>query len=228
MQAEFLAVELSVVLINEVTGDEVRDLLIRLQSGTPLTAQQVRDAWPGNVGPFIERLDGKGTRQGQYHTLFAAIDRRGSNGRSEDEYADPALEGRQTCAQLLLLLLVKERGRGFLSLRSSTLNDLYHENTEFDINGRVAHQFEHLLGACQKVLSLRPQRESRKSVRKSRVFSLFLFLRFLSFSNVSFSRAIEPVSTLFWSGHAEENEPVGRVASADTLEKHFVWFVGSY
>ncbi len=39
--------------------DEVRDLFIRLQSGTALTRQQVRDAWPGNIGPFIEMIAGK-------------------------------------------------------------------------------------------------------------------------------------------------------------------------
>lgn len=39
--------------------DEVRDLFIRLQSGTALTRQQVRDAWPGNLGPFIESIAGK-------------------------------------------------------------------------------------------------------------------------------------------------------------------------
>lgn len=78
LQQLYLSIELSVVLIDHVTGDEVRDLFIRLQSGTPLTAQQVRDAWPGNVGPFVERLAGKGQRQGQRQALFAAIDRRGT------------------------------------------------------------------------------------------------------------------------------------------------------
>jgi hypothetical protein len=111
LQQEFLKYELSVVLIEHATTDEVRDLFIRLQAGTPLTAQQVRDAWPGNVGPYIERLAGKGRRQGQFQGLFQAIDRRGQGSREDDTYEDPALEARQTCAQLLLLLLAKEKGR---------------------------------------------------------------------------------------------------------------------
>ncbi len=225
LRQQFLAVELSVVLIDEVTGDEVRDLFIRLQSGTPLTAQQVRDAWPGNVGPFIERLAGKGARHGQHERLFAAVDRRGTGGRSEDEHEDPALDARQTCAQLLLLLLAKERGRSYPSLRSSALNDLYHENTEFNPTSRVAVQFEELLTAVEEVIARRPPAERRRVVRKSRVFSLFLFMRLLRFSPTDLRRALDPVAALFWSHEAEETEPVGRVGSADTLERHFLWFV---
>jgi hypothetical protein len=226
LQQSFLDVPLSVVLIDHVSGDEVRDLFIRLQAGTPLTAQQVRDAWPGNIGPFIERLAGKGTRQGQFQSLFQAVDRRGQGGRAEDEYEDPALDARQTCAQLLLLMMSKERGRGYPSLTSAALNDLYHENTEFDPKGRTAQAFEQILTDTQAVISRRPMSQGRKAVRKNRLFSLFLFLRLLRFSPVDVRRAIPGVADLFWTGAADDNEPAGRVASSGTLEKHFVWFVG--
>jgi hypothetical protein len=47
-------------VLTEVSNpDEIRDLFIRLQSGTALNRQQVRDAWPGTLGPFIESLGGK-------------------------------------------------------------------------------------------------------------------------------------------------------------------------
>jgi hypothetical protein len=225
MQSMFLTKELPVVLIDDVTGDEVRDLFIRLQSGTPLTAQQVRDAWPGNVGPFIERLAGKRQRQGKYHRLFSAIDRRGGGGRADDEYDDPALDARQTCAQLLLLLLNKEKGRGFPSLRSSALNDRYHENTEFDTTGRTALLFDELLADVEAVMLKRPEGHGRKAVRKNRVLSLFLFMRLLRFSPINIPQAIVPVAKLFWSDCGEDLEPAGRVGSADTIEKHFGWFV---
>jgi hypothetical protein len=39
--------------------DEVRDQFIRLQAGAALMWQEVRDAWPGNLGPFVVRLAGK-------------------------------------------------------------------------------------------------------------------------------------------------------------------------
>ncbi len=46
-------------------SDEIRDLFIRLQSGTALSRQQIRDAWPGNLGPFIERRGGSRRRPAQ-------------------------------------------------------------------------------------------------------------------------------------------------------------------
>lgn len=225
MQQDFLSLELSVVLIDEVSGDEVRDLFIRLQAGTPLTAQQVRDAWPGAIGPYIESLAGKTARQGRFQSVFLAVDRRGGGGRSDDEFVDPALDARQTCAQLLLLLFAKEQGRSVPSLRSSALNDLYHQHTDFDVHGRVANLFEQLLSDMQAIIGRRPPGAGRKSIRKNRLFSLLLFLRVLRFSPVNIPRALDPIADLFWSTEAEETEPSGRVGSAGTLEKHLGWFV---
>ncbi len=50
--------ELDVFLITEVSNaDEIRDLFIRLQSGTALSRQQVRDAWPGGAQQSIGAND---------------------------------------------------------------------------------------------------------------------------------------------------------------------------
>jgi hypothetical protein len=221
-----LDVGLSVVVIDEVTGDEVRDLFIRLQAGTPLTPQQVRDAWPGNVGPFVERLAGKGKRTGTFNLLFEAVDRRGQGGVGEDEYEDPALEARQACAQLLLLLLAKERGRGYPSMRSVALNDLYHENTDFDPQGKTAALFETLLADTMAVVALRPSGGGKKKLRKSQLYSLFLFMRFLRFGPFEVRRVIPEVAKAFWADPGTYGtEPNGRAGSPETLERHFAWFV---
>jgi hypothetical protein len=46
-QQKFLEALVPVVVIDGVdTPDKIRDLFIRLQAGTALTRQQVRDAWP--------------------------------------------------------------------------------------------------------------------------------------------------------------------------------------
>ncbi len=227
LQELFLEQALSVVLIDEAATDEVRDLF-RLQAGTPLTPQQVRDAWPGSVGPYVERLAGKGDRQGQFHTLFRAIDRRGRGGRAEEEYEDPALDARQSCAQLLTMFLGMERGRGFQTLTSATLNDLYHENTDFDATGQQARTFENLLGYLEVVVAARPDNVGRKVIRKSRIFSLFLFMRLLDNSSVALARNLAEVARHFWSDAAEVEEPVGRVGSAAALEEHLVWFTSKH
>src|SRR5438132_1014881 len=77
--------EIEVFLVEKVENpDEVRDLFIRLQSGTALTRQQIRDAWPGGVAPLIETFAGKLRKQPKYR-LFQAVDARGLR----DEESDP-------------------------------------------------------------------------------------------------------------------------------------------
>jgi hypothetical protein len=54
-----LGTKLQVVEMHTQDEDEVRDLFIRLQAGTPLTAQEKRDAWPGDFTTFVIRHAGK-------------------------------------------------------------------------------------------------------------------------------------------------------------------------
>jgi Protein of unknown function DUF262/HNH endonuclease len=135
--------ELDVFLITSVANpDEVRDLFIRLQSGTALSRQQIRDAWPGTVGPFIERLAGK-MKKAPAVSLFKQVDRRGSRG--EDE-RDPYESDRQFCAQLFCLFLARESDyRSQQSIGANELDKVYHENTTFDANGEAAKRFQETL-----------------------------------------------------------------------------------
>jgi len=85
-----------IVVTGETTDDEVRDLFIRLQAGTALTRQQVRDAWPGAVGPYIERLAGKKTRRPKFPKLFKVLGRWGRGATDEEiENEDRYHEDRQ-------------------------------------------------------------------------------------------------------------------------------------
>ena len=81
-------------------SDQIRDLFIRLQSGTALTRQQIRDAWPGNVGPFVEHLAGKLSTKPTCD-LFRLIDRRGTRSDDDDlsdEYVGDLADLRATSA----------------------------------------------------------------------------------------------------------------------------------
>jgi hypothetical protein len=237
LQAQFKAVSLAVVLLTADQADEVRDLFIRLQSGTPLTPQQVRDAWPGRIGPFIEKLAGKGRKIGEFDDVFGVVDRRGSGPVSEDEYEDSKLDARQTCAQMLLVFLAKENGRGFPSIRNRSLDDLYHSNTNFDPDGRSAEMFRQLLSDVQEVIRLRPTEDGagspkrkKKKITRNQLMSLFLFMRMLRFSSILTNRprAIRAIAKLFWAEYpGEATEPRGGVTKAETLEQHFNWFVDS-
>jgi hypothetical protein len=226
LRDRYLSLKLPIVLIDGAeTPDEVRDLFIRLQAGTPLTTQQVRDAWPGAVSPYVELLAGKLTRQGRFQRLFSAIDRRGGGSRDED-LVDPSMDARQACAQLLCLFLAIETGHGYPSLGTRSLDDLYHRNTEFDTCGDRAQRFEELLGACQTIIvERRPLGMSKKAVRKNRLFSLFLFLSGLRNGPVAFTQAVCAVANRFWGEDGDEDEPKGgRVISPTTIAEHAAWF----
>src|SRR5690606_35269694 len=102
----FLATEITVFEIESgVHPDEVRDLFIRLQAGTALSRQQIRDAWPGNLGPFIESLAGKLDRKPSIH-LFKVVDKRGQRSEEEDQ-RDVFVSDRQFCAQLFKIFMAR-------------------------------------------------------------------------------------------------------------------------
>lgn len=119
--------KIDVFLMGDVRNpDEVRDLFIRLQSGTPLTRQQIRDAWPGSVGPFVESLAGKLSTQPSLK-LFSLVDGRS---RRDDEDKDEFSADRQFCAQLLCLFLAREADPGRdQGTGADELDALYHDHT---------------------------------------------------------------------------------------------------
>lgn len=55
---KFEQYSLSVVVLEDSTIDEIRDMFLRLQNGTPLNAQQKRDAMGSNIGNSVRELAG--------------------------------------------------------------------------------------------------------------------------------------------------------------------------
>ena len=160
------------------TDDEVRDLFIRLQSGKPLSPQQVRDAWPGPIGPFVEKLAGKLDRMPAI-TLFEKVDRRGNK---DEESKDKRVSHRVICSQLLLLYLERARHPdNFCAISSNNLDRLYHENTTFDAKSDVAAAFEDLLVKTEKVIAYLEGRSGKAKFRKLDVIALFCLLHDLSY-----------------------------------------------
>lgn len=150
IQREFLDhAKVDAFIIEQVdNADEIRDLFIRLQSGTALNRQQVRDAWPGHVGPFIESLAGKLNREPSI-PLFGLIDRRSDKG---DEDVDSFTTNRQVCAQLLTLFLARQRDPlSVQSISADDLDQLYHSQTDFEGNGPTAECFKRVLTDAAKV-----------------------------------------------------------------------------
>lgn len=229
--SRFLDAQLQCIIVSDETpDDEVRDLFIRLQAGTALTRQQVRDAWPGTIGPYIERLAGKKTRRPRFPDLFGVVGRWGAQGADDEVGAeDPYHDDRQTCAQMMLLFLSRERSYTDIpSLVSAGLDDLYHTNTTFDTRGGQAERFEKLIGYCQQVVT--DSRGKGKKIRKIQLFSLFLFFQDISSpANSSVSDpVVQTISQSFWvppvTEEEAEKEPYGRPSSPSSIGDHYKWF----
>jgi len=231
-QQRLLDLQLPVVIVESFDSpDELRDLFIRLQAGTALTRQQIRDAWPGAMSEYIERIAGKLSRRGRFPFL-SSLDRRGSRRDDEDELDDQFHDGRQTAAQLMRLFLDRKRGSGIGSVGVRALDDLYHSETDFDGRGELAAEFERVLRYVEFVVDDRAPRTtggSKAKVQKLRLFGLFLALADLSASpNLRVDRELEKVAAAFWNAdwrRASADMRVGKITSRGTIAAHARWFL---
>jgi len=165
-------------LVKEVlNSDEVRDLFIRLQSGTALTRQQVRDAWPGQLGPQIELWAGKLKRRPKY-SFYDAVDVRGTRD-DEDDASDPYVKQRTTCAQLCALLLARQGNPwAFPSVKASDIDAVYHEYTQVDATGNVFDSLELIFGELEGIIQkIATKSAGRRKVSKASLFALAMFVQ---------------------------------------------------
>lgn len=162
------------VVEHPTNDDEVRDLFIRLQAGTALTRQQIRDAWPGPVSPFVESIGGKG-RHGARSALLSMVDKRGDRNQ-EDNATDPWVAHRQTCAQLLSVFLARERDPyARPRILAEDLDELYHESSAFEPTGEVARRFRDSLNMSERVFEVAAAKlaGSKRKWKKVHIFAVF-------------------------------------------------------
>jgi len=117
------------LLVVEITAErnEVRDLFIRLQAGTPLTAQEKRDAWPGDFTNFVIQHAGKpGHRLSNPKPFFNQF--RKTNAKrltvaDGEHYVDGHADMRKFFAGLAMTIMLRERSEiDFVDLKGKTIN----------------------------------------------------------------------------------------------------------
>jgi HNH endonuclease len=221
LQHAFQKTQLTVILIQTDQADEVRDLFVRLQAGTALTRQEVRDAWPGNLGPFVVRLAGRKESEPEFKLPFR-LD-------SSDEDEDPFGPNRQFVAQLLLLYLTREKDSlNFPSLGASELDELYHERPDFDADGPGARRFIELLQKTHEVCgfgkSARDEtgkKRNKTKFSKMQIFSVFCLLQDLSRSP-NFKLDLAPAGPLgHYLRNAEHKLLPGRSTSGKKIQDYY-------
>ena len=133
LQRRFVSLTLPVIVVKTSDVAVVRDLFIRLQAGTALSAQERRDAWPGEFPEFIKRTAGHphlapGLR------LFRDLVR----GRDDAQ--------RRLAAQMYLLWSHWCATRGdFTDTTSPRIDDLYRTRVRFDPRSTEAQRFRKLI-----------------------------------------------------------------------------------
>lgn len=125
------------LLVVEMTAEqnEVRGLFIRLQAGTPLTAQEKRDAWPGEFTNFVIRHAGKPghklSNPRRFFSLFPNSRSRRLSVDDGDHYVDGLAEVRKFFAGLAMTVMLRERLEvDFVDLKGKTINDFYMDNLD--------------------------------------------------------------------------------------------------
>lgn len=226
LQSELRTKMIDVFVIGEtIDPDEVRDLFIRLQSGTALSRQQIRDAWPGTMGPFIESLAGK-LKKAPSISLFKQIDRRGMRA---DEEGDPHESSRQFCAQLLTLFLARERDPlSEQSIGANDLDKLYHENTTFDSDGASAREFREILKTTSVVFAVafsssgnNGDKRAKRKFKKLDVIAVFMLIHDLSRNPLfKFDRAFTRAVAEYVLADNEATS-AGKSTSGPTIAKYY-------
>ena len=125
------------LLVVEISAErnEVRDLFIRLQAGTPLTAQEKRDAWPGDFTNFVIQHAGKPGHRLSNPKMFFNQFRKTNAKRltvaDGEHYVDGHAEMRKFFAGLAMTVMLRERSEiDFVDLKGKTINDFYLDNLD--------------------------------------------------------------------------------------------------
>lgn len=116
---------LDVIVVTDCDEDEVRDMFLRLQNGTPLKAQEKRNAMPGAMRDFVKQLAS--------HPFFNSV------GFKNSRYTYDLI-----VAQCVLI----ELNGGPCNVKNADLNRMYKDNQDFDLTSvkakRIKRVFDYL------------------------------------------------------------------------------------
>lgn len=135
-----------VVVVFEITttnDNEIRDLFIRLQAGTPLTSQDKRDSWPGSFTEFVLTAGGKQDVEQWYGWSFFKNVAKVSNESRR----------RQLVAQSFMLYWMLKKEVKFVDIKSSNLDDFYHAQVGFDQGSPEATTFRKICDTLNESFS---------------------------------------------------------------------------
>ena len=159
LRAQFDTYQLSVVVLRDADDDEVKDMFLRLQNGTPLHASETRNAMTGNMRDFI----GDGQVGLWKHGFFQNC---GFNNRRYQFH--------QVAAQMVRLGLGLARAGNISNIKKSDLDKMYKSEREFDKNSQEAREIKSALGSMLKAFP-----DAAPEIKPHNAVSLFLLFSHL-------------------------------------------------
>ena len=97
LRIRFDTYSLDIVQIDDADEDEVREMFLRLQSGTTLRAQEKRNAYPGKMRDFVKDLAS--------HRFFESV------GFSNSRYTHDLIAAQLVCLELTIVPVAEESTR---------------------------------------------------------------------------------------------------------------------
>lgn len=127
LQKQFLEASIPVAKIETKDANEVRDLFVRLQGGVPLSAQERRDAFPGDFTDYILQIGGKPeiVRYPGHDFFVRTLGMKPGQDRGKT---------RQLAAQIAILFFHRRQkgGDSYCDINAQALDDFYYQNLDFD------------------------------------------------------------------------------------------------
>ena len=161
LKEQFKNTPVVVYEISTTEENKIRDLFIRLQGGTSLSAQDKRDSWPGNFTEFVLKTGGKSEVDKwpgiDLFNYVAKVPNKGS-------------ACRQFVAQVFMLFWYVRRIRKFCDIESSNIDRFYHEKVDFDQNSGDAKRFLEIGRQLHETL------RGKEKIDRHYLIHLFLFL----------------------------------------------------
>lgn len=139
--------EVVVYKISSTEENEIRDLFIRLQGGTPLTPQDKRDSWPGNFTEFVLKNGGK-SNVDKWHGIPIF---------KETVKVQNESKRRQLVAQIFMQFWSVRKEKKFCDLKSVNIDQFYHQHVDFSPNSEEAKRFGVICEKLHQALNGQPK-----------------------------------------------------------------------
>lgn len=154
LKQRFWDTEISIARIETKDTNEVRDLFVRLQGGVPLSAQERRDALPGEFTDYILGLGGKPEipRFPGHDFFIRTLGMKPGRDRGKT---------RQLAAQIAVLFFNRRENGGdsYCDINAAAIDDFYYEHLDFDPEWEEAKRLVKILDKIATVIL--PERHAK-------------------------------------------------------------------